>query len=57
VGLGRNVRSRGRGRVRGEGIAFIVIERDCFYYIIIQTYEVGLHSRSGEGIAFIVIPV
>jgi len=20
-------------------------ERDCFYYIIIQTYEVGLHSR------------
>ena len=22
-----------------------VIERDCFYYIIIQTYEVGLHSR------------
>ena len=55
--MGRNVRSRGRGRVRGEGIAFIVIERDCFYYIIIQTYEVGLHSRSGEGIAFIVILV
>jgi len=20
-------------------------ERDCFYYIIVQTYEVGLHSR------------
>jgi len=20
-------------------------ERDCFYYIIIQTYAVGLHSR------------
>ena len=21
------------------------IERDCFYYIIVQTYTVGLHSR------------
>jgi len=20
-------------------------ERECFYYIIVQTYEVGLHSR------------
>ena len=20
-------------------------ERDCFYYIIVQTYDVGLHSR------------
>jgi len=20
-------------------------ERDCFYYIVVRTYEVGLHSR------------
>ena len=23
----------------------LYIERDCFYYIIIQTYDVGFHSR------------
>jgi len=22
-----------------------MIETDCFYYIIMQTYDVGLHSR------------
>ena len=26
-------------------MCFFRRERDCFYYIIVQTYDVGLHSR------------
>ena len=34
----KRARERRREKVRER-------ERDCFYYVIIQTYDVGLHSR------------
>ena len=29
----------------GGSRIFVRLERDCFYYIIVRTYDVGLHSR------------
>jgi len=46
---GRGTRRKRRHRRSATGdrrpATPALVERDCFYYIIVQTYDVGLHSR------------